>query len=388
MRILVFNSGSATLKFQLFETNHAGFQSVAPGDLPPATLSHPWLALARGSIEARGDYAQAALGAFAQLRATLGEEWAQQLTAVGHRIVHGGERFVTPTLITPQVLSEIEALSALAPLHNPPALEVIHATRGELGDSAPMYAVFDTAFYHDLPDAAKHYALPTEWTQKYGLRRYGFHGIAHRYLYERYTELNGKSAQRVITLQLGQGCSITALRSGRPVDTSMGYTPLEGLIMATRPGDVDAGVLLHLLRAGVSIDELSQGLNARSGLLGVSGTSGDMRELLRLEVQGHEGAMLAVNAFCQRARKYLGAYLAVLGGADAIVFGGGIGENAPQIRARILLNMEWCGLMLNEPANATAMGVESCISEPRSAQKVYVIPVNEELLIAKDICRL
>ena len=371
MRILVFNSGSATLKFQLFETNHAGFQS-----------------LARGSIEARGDYTQAALGAFAQLRATLGESWAQQLTAVGHRIVHGGERFVTPTLITPQVLSEIEALSPLAPLHNPPALEVIRAARGELGDSAPLYAVFDTAFYHDLPDAAKHYALPAEWTRKYGVRRYGFHGIAHRYLYERYTELNGKAAQRVITLQLGQGCSITALCNGRPVDTSMGYTPLEGLIMATRPGDVDAGVLLHLLRAGVNMDELSQGLNARSGLLGLSETSGDMRELLRLEVQGHEGATLAVNAFCQRARKYLGAYLAVLNGADAIVFGGGIGENAPQVRARILLNMEWCGLMLDETANAAAIGVESCISEPRSAQKVYVIPVNEELLIAKDICRL
>ncbi|MEO6697478.1 MAG: acetate/propionate family kinase, partial [Gammaproteobacteria bacterium] len=305
MRILVFNSGSATLKFQLFETNGAGLQSVAPGILPPATLSHPWLALARGSIEASGDYSQAALNVFTQLNRLLGEAWAESLTAVGHRIVHGGERFVTPTLITPQVLSEIESLSALAPLHNPPALEVIRAARGELGDDVPMYAVFDTAFYHDLPDAAKRYALPAEWTQKYGLRRYGFHGIAHRYLYARYTELNGQAAQRVITLQLGQGCSITALHNGRPVDTSMGYTPLEGLIMATRPGDVDAGVLLHLLRAGVSMDELSQGLNARSGLLGLSGTSGDMRELLRLEAQSHEGAALAVNAFCRRAQKYL-----------------------------------------------------------------------------------
>ncbi len=371
MRILVFNSGSATLKYQLFETGAAGFQPVA-----------------RGSIEARGDYTQAALGAFAQLRGALGETWAQELTMVGHRIVHGGERFVAPTLLTPQVLSEIESLSALAPLHNPPTLRVIHAAREELGDRAPMYAVFDTAFYHDLPDAAKHYALPAEWTKKYGLRRYGFHGIAHRYLYERYTELNGKSAQRVITLQLGQGCSITALRNGRPVDTSMGYTPLEGLIMATRPGDVDAGLLLYLLRAGVNMDELSQGLNARSGLLGLSETSGDMRELLRLEVLGHQGATLAVNAFCRRARKYLGAYLALLGGADAIVFGGGIGENAPQIRAHILSSMEWCGRLLDEPANAAAIGVEGRISEARSTQHVYVIPVDEELLIAKDICRL
>ncbi len=371
MRILVFNSGSATLKFQLFETHHAGFQP-----------------LARGTIEAQGDYAQATRGAFARLCATLGEAWDRQLTAVGFRIVHGGERFVTPTLITPQVLSEIESLSTLAPLHNPPALEVIRAVRGELGDGVPMYAVFDTAFYHDLPDAVKHYALPAEWTQKYAVRRYGFHGIAHRYLYERYAELDGQSAQRVITLQLGQGCSVSALRHGRPLDTSMGYTPLEGLIMATRPGDVDAGVLLHLLRAGVSLDELGQGLNARSGLLGLSATSADMRELLHLEAQGHQGATLAVNAFCLRAKKYLGAYLALLGGADAIVFGGGIGENAPQIRARILLNMEWCGLMLDEAANTAAMGVESRISEARSALDVYVIPVNEELLIANDICRI
>lgn len=350
MRILVFNSGSATLKFRLFEASAAGLQSVAGG-----------------RVEKFDSYTQAVLNAFTQLSHVAGATWAESLTAVGHRIVHGGEGFVTPTLITPQVLNGIEALSALAPLHNPPALEVIHTARGELGDSAPMYAVFDTAFYHDLPDAAKHYALPAEWTHKYGLRRYGFHGIAHRYLYERYTELNGKAAQRVITLQLGQGCSITALRNGRPVDTSMGYTPLEGLIMATRSGDVDAGVLLHLLRAGVSMDELSQGLNARSGLLGLSGISGDMRKLLRLEVQGHEGATLAVNAFCQRARKYLGAYLAVLGGADAIVFGGGIGENAPQIRARILLNMEWCGLMLDE--RPTRRRWEWRVVSPRPAQR-------------------
>ncbi len=366
MHILVLNSGSATLKFQLFET--AGLQS-----------------LARGSIEASGDYAQAALSALAQLRAILGETWAHSLSAVGHRIVHGGERFVTPTRITPEVLREIESLSALAPLHNPPALEVIHALQEELGDSVPMVAVFDTAFHHDLPDEAKYYALPAAWTRRFHIRRYGFHGIAHRYLYERYAELTGKQAERVITLQLGQGCSIAALHNGKPVDTSMGYTPLEGLIMATRPGDVDAGVLLHLLRAGISVDELAQGLNTRSGLLGLSEISSDMRELLKLEAQGHAGAALAIRAFCRRVRKYLGAYLALLGGADAILFGGGIGEHAPQIRARILSGMEWCGVALDDAANEAALGVERRIGAPDSTTDIHVIPVNEELLIAREL---
>ncbi|MCL4316254.1 MAG: acetate/propionate family kinase [Gammaproteobacteria bacterium] len=368
MRILVINSGSATLKFQLFEINSVELQSVA-----------------RGSIEARGNYAQATLNAFAQLSRLAGETWAESLNAVGHRIVHGGERFVTPTRITPQVLREIESLSALAPLHNPPALEVIRAARDKLGGGVPMYAVFDTAFYHDLPEAAKHYALPAAWTQRFHIRRYGFHGIAHRYLYERYAELSGKQAGRIITLQLGQGCSMSALHDGRPVDTSMGYTPLEGLIMATRPGDVDAGALLHLLRSGISMDELDQGLNTRSGLLGLSEISGDMRELLKLEAQGHSGAAPAVRAFCLRARKYLGAYLALLGGADAILFGGGIGEHAPQIRTRILSGMEWCGIALDEAANESALGVERRIGAQNSATDIYVIPVNEELLIAREV---
>lgn len=368
MRILVFNSGSATLKFQLFETNSAGLQSVA-----------------RGAIEASGNYAQATLNALTQLNRLAGEAWAESLTAVGHRIVHGGERFVTPTRITPQVLREIESLSALAPLHNPPALEVIRALRDKLGGSVPMYAVFDTAFHHDLPDEAKHYALPAAWTRDYSIRRYGFHGIAHRYLYERYAELTGKHAERVITLQLGQGCSMSALHNGKPVDTSMGYTPLEGLIMATRPGDVDAGALLRLLRAGISVDELDRGLNTRSGLLGLSEISGDMRELLKLEAQGHAGAALAIRAFCRRARKYLGAYLALLGGADAILFGGGIGEHAPPIRARILSGMEWCGIALDDAANEAALGVERRIGAQSSTTDIYVIPVNEELLIAREV---
>ncbi len=366
MRILVLNCGSATLKFQLFET--AGLRS-----------------LARGAIEAGGNYAQAALNVFAQLNRLAGETWAEALTAVGHRIVHGGGRFLTPTRITPQVLGEIESLSALAPLHNPPALEVIRAAREKLDGGVPMYAVFDTAFYQELPEEATHYALPPAWTHDYSIRRYGFHGIAHRYLYERYAELSGKRAGRVITLQLGRGCSISALRNGKPLDTSMGFTPLEGLIMATRPGDVDPGVLLRLLRSGISVDELDRGLNTRSGLLGLSGISADMRELLGLEAQGHAGAALALGAFCRRARKYLGAYLALLGGADAIVFGGGIGEHATSIRARVLSGMEWCGLALDDAANAAAAGGERRISAQNSRTDMYVIPVNEELLIAREV---
>ena len=248
-------------------------------------------------------------------------------------------------------------------------------------------AVFDTPFFYDLPDAARTYAVPAEWTSRFGIRRYGFHGIAHRYMYERYLEISAadKDASRIVTLQLGQGCSITALRGGNPLDTSMGFTPLEGLIMATRPGDVDAGVLLHLLKQGVSLPELSEGLHNRSGLLALSSAGADMRTLLQLEAQGHEGAVRAVEAFCLRARKYPGAYVALLGGADAVIFGGGVGEHAPEIRARILRQMEWCGLLLDETANAAACGVERRISATGSTLAAYVIPVDEEKLMAHDV---
>jgi acetate kinase len=250
--------------------------------------------------------------------------------------------------------------------------------------------VFDTSFHQALPDYACSYALPSDWTDPSGIKRFGFHGIAHQYLFERYLQICGAKREnsRVITLQLGHGCSVAAVRFGISVETSMGFTPMEGLIMATRPGDVDPGILLHLMKdRGLSPDQLQEGLNHRSGLLGLSGVSADMSELLVLEGGGHSGARLAIDAFCHRVRKYLGAYLAVLGGADAVLFGGGIGEHSPGIRERICSGMGWCGLVLDPEQNRVANGVEALISVKDASCRIYVIPVNEESVISRETYR-
>jgi acetate kinase len=282
------------------------------------------------------------------------------------------------------VVAAIEAVSSLAPLHNVPALAAIRATHAELG-SVPAVAAFDTAFHRTLPERAARYAIPDSLATKYGIRRYGFHGLAHGYMAARHAERVSRPLQetRVVTMQLGNGCSATAVAGGRSIDTSMGLTPLEGLVMGTRSGDVDPSLAGFLARhEGVGVEEIEDSLNRRSGLLGVSGRSGDMRELLQAEVEGDRRAALAVGMFCYRARKYLGAYLAALGGADAVLFGGGIGERAPSVRARICTGMEWCGLILDEELNAAAIGSEGCISAAGARIRAYVVHVDEELIIA------
>jgi acetate kinase len=394
MQILVFNSGSSSLKFQLFTATGSGeLKAQAKGAVNgfgPAASCH-WTAggtpqQIRKPVHRHQEAVDWVIGLL-QGSAQRGALLTDSVLSIGHRVVHGGDRFSSPVRITGQVLEEIESLASLAPLHNAPSAEVIRRCRTRLGPEVPMVAVFDTAFYHDLPDQARAYALPADWTASYGIRRYGFHGIAHRYLYERWLQIERRepSATRAITLQLGYGCSMTAIRGGSPVETSMGFTPLEGLIMATRPGDVDAGILLHLATQGkISLDRLREGLNHRSGLLGLSGISADMRELLKLEAAGHPGAGLAIDAFCHRAQKYLGAYLAVLGGADAVVFGGGIGEHHPGIRERICAGMDWCGVVVDPERNRPAIGVEARISPDDARCPVYVIPVDEESIIARE----
>ena len=387
MHVLVFNCGSSSLKFGIFDVEeqvteiHRGavteFGSAAKmdwshgneyGQQHVATYNH----------------ADAAHAILSQLDR---QGMLKSITLIGHRIVHGGGRYDAPISITDAVLKELEGLSMLAPLHNPPALMVLNVCRAKFV-TLPMVAVFDTAYFHTLPDYVSTYALPSTWsTEPYAIRRYGFHGIAHRYMVERFHATTGSDehSSRVISLQLGQGCSMTAVRGRQPLETSMGFTPLEGLIMATRPGDVDVGVLLHLIGGGkITARELGDSLNEQSGLLALSGISSDMKALLTLEAQGHPGAVLAVQAFCHRARKYLGAYLAVLGGADAIIFGGGIGERASEIRARICAGMEWCGLVVDQNANEATVGVEGRITAQNSRIQAYVIPVDEELFIAQD----
>jgi acetate kinase len=308
---------------------------------------------------------------------------------VGHRVVHGGDRFATSVLIDDEVIAAIEGLNELAPLHNPACVSGIRAARAVLGPAVPMVAVFDTAFHQTLPDYASVYAIPYDLTVRHGIRRYGFHGIAHRYVTLRYSEITATPWDRVniITLHLGNGCSASAIRGGRSVDTSMGFTPLEGLVMGTRSGDLDPALVGYLARQeGVPTLEVEAWLNERSGLLGVSGRSNDMRALVE-HVQEDARARLAIELFCYRARKYIGAYLAALGGADAVVFSGGIGENSPFVRARICDGLSWCGLTLDPDHNAATLGTEGRISSDDARLHAHVIPVDEELLIAEDTVR-
>ena len=248
----------------------------------------------------------------------------------------------------------------------------------------PLYAVFDTEFFAELPPHVRHYALPAEWRHGRNLRRFGFHGLAHECLVRAARRLGG-NRRRLITLQLGNGCSAAAVLDGKPVDTSMGFSPLEGLIMATRPGDLDPGVLLELVRRGESWSTINHVLHRESGLKGLSNVSGDVRELLDLEAHGHEGATLALAAFCYRIVKYLGAYAAVLGGLDGIVIGGGIGENSPAVRARICRGLEWLGVRLDSAANDEIVGVAGRITAASSTIAVDVVPVDEELLMAERV---
>jgi acetate kinase len=305
--------------------------------------------------------------------------------------VHGGEQFREPIVIDDDVVAGIDRLAEFAPLHNPGSIAGIEGARAVLGAHIPMVAVFDTAFHHSIPPRAATYAIDLDLARKHGIHRYGFHGIAHASLAGICAvAANRPLAQlRLITLQLGNGCSATAIDRGHSVDTSMGFTPLEGLVMGTRSGDLDPAVVGHLVRReGLSVDEVERLLNERSGLLGVSGLSRDMREILNAaEGKPDSRAALARDVFCYRIRKYIGAYMAVLGGADALVFGGGIGERSAVIRARICDGMDWCGIQLNPVRNETAVDVAPGdamkISEEEAPVACYVAGVDEEVEIAR-----
>lgn len=314
---------------------------------------------------------------------------------VAHRVVHGGARLTSACRIDAGVEAEIGRIAPLAPLHNPVALAWMKACREALGAEVPQVAVFDTAFYAHLPEVAATYALPHELSARHEVRRYGFHGLAHQALWLRWRALHQDSVGpdigrtdiadggRVISFQLGAGCSVTAIDCGRPLDTSMGFSPLEGLVMATRCGDVDPGAVTFLQRAeGLSAADMERLLNESSGLRGVSGISADMRMLLAAD---DPHARLAVQLYCYRARKYLGAYLAVLGGADAILFGGGVGENAAVVRAAILGDLDWAGIHLDAAANsAIVSGREGRISKTDSRIEAWVMPVDESRILAQE----
>lgn len=360
MRLLTVNTGSSSVRLALYASD---------GDAPRL------LAERRCSGESQPEHT---------LHDFIGSE---RVDAVAHRVVHGGARLAESCVIDAAIETEIERLAVFAPLHHPRALAWVRACRALLGKGLAQVAVFDTGFYAALPEVARSYALPQQLAQRLGLRRYGFHGIAHQAMWRRWRRLRPGVAEggRVISLQLGAGCSITAVAHGAPQDTSMGFSPLEGLVMATRSGDLDPGLLLHLLRAEkISIDELDHLLNRESGLRGMAGDS-DMRRLLN---SNEPAARLAVELYCYRARKYVGAYLSVLGGADAILFGGGVGEYAPEVRERILSGMEWAGVALDRESNHAAIGSEACISRSDSHVAVWAIAVDEAQLLAEEAASL
>ena len=321
-----------------------------------------------------------------------GEPAPSSLDAVGHRFVHGGDTLSDPVVVDQEILSALDAASRLAPIHNPLALDGIRETRTLLGEEVPMVCVFDTAFHRTMPPVASTYAIPHALATRHRIKRYGFHGIAHASLVRGYLDLVGPSHRqdRLILLHLGSGCSITAVDRGQSVDTSMGFTPLEGLLMGTRSGDLDPAVVPYLAeKEGVSCAEVVEWLHHQSGLLGVSGKSADVRVLFNAMNQEHdERAASAVELFCYRARKYVGAYLAALGGADAIIFGGGIGETSPDVRQRICRNMAWCGLHVDPALNQRAVypvpGAAARISPSHATLPAYVVAADEETAIARQ----
>lgn len=395
MIVLALNCGSSSVKFRLFEVDLGGTDGervVASGVFDGLTGGEADLILRTGDRVGRERVPLRGHGPAVQhLIARMAEDRAQfpAVAGVGHRLVHGGHRFSGPVVIGSEVLRVLQELEDLAPLHNAPSLAGIWAARAALGPHIPMVAVFDTAFHTSLPERASSYAIPAELARRHGVRRFGFHGLSYQSVLSRYCRITGTPPERatIVALHLGNGCSAAAIQDGRSVDTSMGFTPLEGLVMGTRSGDLDPALVGYLARKeGVGVEVVEEWLNGRSGLLGLSGISHDMRTLLAQET-GEPGARLAVEVFCYRARKYLGAYLAALGGAQAVVFTGGIGENAPEVRARICHHMDWCGLRLDAALNAAAVGGARCISPRDAVLQAYVIPSDEELVIARETAR-
>ena len=312
-----------------------------------------------------------------------------EINAVGHRVVHGGERFTDSMLITSDVIAGIEACCEIAPLHNPPNLHGIHACM-ELMPEVPQVAVFDTAFHQTMPKTAFLYGLPYEMYVKYGLRRYGFHGTSHRYVAQKAAEMMGEhmSDLRIITCHLGNGASLTAIKYGKSVDTSMGYTPLEGLIMGTRSGEIDPAIIPFLMeKENMDAQQIDNLLNRQSGILGISGVSSDFRDLEAAANNGDERSQLAIDIFAYKVRKYIGGYVAAMGGVDAIVFTAGLGENSPFMREKICNGLEYLGTRIDPELNKIR-GKAREISIKRSRTKIFVVPTNEELVIARDTKRI
>ena len=400
MKILVLNCGSSSIKFQLIETDSELIESdtdrcIAKGSVDRIGTDEATLKVSvppnptRSTTEEILDHQTALTRAIAALKECHAVADISQIQAVGHRVVHGGERFAASVVIDEGVEEEIQQCIELAPLHNPHNLRGYYVAR-KVMPQVPQVAVFDTAFHQSIPPHAYLYGLPYSYYRRYHIRRYGFHGTSHRYVAFRYRKIFGKARDEanLITAHLGNGCSITAIDKGHSIDTSMGFTPQEGLLMGTRCGDIDPAALFYIMsKDELTLHDMSTLLNKFCGLYGISGESNDMRELMTASAKGDEQAKLAIEVFCYRIKKYIGAYSAALGRVDGLVFTGGIGENSPAIRALACEGLTALGIQIDAARNEAVMGKEGEISTEGSRIRVMVIPTNEELLISRDTFR-
>lgn len=395
MIVLVLNAGSSSVKYQVIDPEKR--ESLAKGvveriGMSGAVLTHQ--KVGDKQIRLSGEILDHKMAIEYVLSILLSKNHGvikdrKEIDAVGHRVVHGGEAFSASVLISEEVMSEIRRCIDYAPLHNPPNLKGINAAM-QLLPGVPQVAVFDTAFHQTMPKYAYLYALPYTLYKRHGIRRYGFHGTSHRFVSDRAAELMGapKDKLRIITCHLGNGASAAAIKYGKSVDTSMGFTPLEGLVMGTRSGDLDPAIILQIMhKEELTPNDATTLLNKHSGLIGVSGISSDMREIEE-EYENSERARLAHNIFTYRLRKYIGAYAAAMGGTDVIVFTGGIGENSVMVREHSLQGLEFMGVKLDKKKNEASDKKEREISADDSKVKVFVIPTNEELVIAMDTMRI
>ena len=392
MKILVLNCGSSSIKYKLFDMESKDV--IAQGGIEKIGLIGSFLKfpLPNGDkVILEGDIFEHKAGIEYILGVLTSEKYGcikslSEIDAVGHRVVHGGEKFNSSVFIDDAVIKQMEECIELAPLHNPPNLAGIYAVKDLMGD-VPQVGVFDTAYHQTMPPKAYMYGLPYSLYEKYAIRRYGFHGTSHRYVSRRACEILGVpyESQRIISAHIGNGGSLAAIKDGKSIDTSMGMTPVEGLLMGTRSGDLDAGIISFVMdKENIGSQTMSTLVNKHSGLLGLSGVSSDMREVRAAMEAGDERSKLALDVFHYKIKKYVGAYAAALGGVDILLFTGGIGENNIATRSQVCEDMEYMGIKLDEEKNKTIFGEEAVISLPDSKVKVMVVPTDEEFMIASD----
>jgi acetate kinase len=396
MIVLVLNAGSSSIKYQLFDMD--SMVVIAKGLVDKIGMADSALVNKRmdgDEVKLEGEIVDHQAGIEYVLGVLISEKHGsvgslEEIDAVGHRVVHGGESFHASVMINEQIVEKIEECVSLAPLHNPPNLKGIYSIT-ELMPDTPQVAVFDTAFHQTMPKSAYMYAIPYSLYKKYGLRRYGFHGTSHHFVSKRACEIVGVDyqSQKIITCHLGNGASITAIDHGKSVDTSMGLTPVEGMIMGTRSGDLDLGVLMYIIeKEELGVKEANTLINKHSGILGISGVSSDMREVEKASDDGNDRARLSLDMYHYRIIKYIGSYSAAMNGVDMIVFTGGIGENASRVREAVCIKFGYIGLEFDMEKNNGLRSKEAIISKPNSKVKVLVVPTNEELVIAEETVKV